>query len=104
MAKSKSGGGANSRQVKQVKPRTGPPNTNKINPCAVAQIGTKLGNPQAVERINAGTMPQVPLGNAVALNVNGGGPGKGREVVGKSGTQAQHGSGGSPRSPGRDWA
>jgi hypothetical protein len=41
--------------------------------------------------VNAGTMPQVELGNKVALNVGGGGVGAGRTIH-KTGTQQQHGS------------
>ena len=45
----------------------------------------------------------VPFGNAVALNVKGGGPGTGRTLYGQSGSQARHGEvAGSPRPKGRD--
>ena len=42
----------------------------------------------------AGKMPGVgatKLGNEVALNVGGGGPGAGRTLYGQSGVQGQHG-------------
>jgi hypothetical protein len=88
--KSKAGGGANSRQVRKVGIKTGPASTNKMSPCAANQLGNHLGNPAAVEPLKMGTAKQVPLGNAVATNVNGGGPGKGRVLYGQSGYQAQH--------------
>lgn len=86
----KAGGGANSNKVKQVGVNVGPRSTEKISPCAVNQMGTKLGNPEAIDPLVMGTMKQVPLGNEVAKNVGKGGPGAGREVVGKSGTQGHH--------------
>jgi hypothetical protein len=88
--KSKAGGGANSRQVRKVAVKAGPPSTNKISPCAVNQLGNHVGNPEYVEKLKMGTAKQVPLGNAVATNVNGGGPGRGREIIGKSGYQGRH--------------
>lgn len=39
-----------------------------------------------------GGVGAVPLGNEVALNVKCGGPGKGYEVIGKSGQQGCHGA------------
>jgi hypothetical protein len=84
-----SGGGTGMNKNVSPKVRIGPPSTNKIDPCGVAQIGTKLGNREAVEKIHAGTMPQVQLGNAVATNVGTGGPGKGRTVA-KTGSQGHH--------------
>ena len=103
--KGKAGGGANSRQVRNVGVKTGPnaKSTTKINPCGVAQLGTHVGEVRAVEKIQAGAAPQVPLGNTVALNVNGGGPGKGRQLYGQSGTQKQTGINGSPRPPAEPW-
>jgi hypothetical protein len=98
--KSKAGGGANSRQVKQVGLKTGPNSTNKMNVKGVAQQGTKLGNREAVERIKDGTMKQVPLGNTLAPKVTQG-PG-GSRTVSKAGSQAQTGSGGPARPEGRD--
>src|SRR5262249_8222749 len=100
--KSKAGGGVNSRQVRKVGLRTGPNSTNRVSPCAVNQLGNHLGNAKAVEPIYAGTMKQVPLGNTLATNVNGGGPGKGRTLYGQSGTNAQRGTNGSPRPAGRN--
>jgi hypothetical protein len=49
-----------------------------------------------------GGMGSVPLGNQVATNVGGGGPGKGRTLYGKSGTNQQYGGvAGEPWTPGR---
>jgi hypothetical protein len=39
-----------------------------------------------------GAPGSVPLGNQLATNVGGGGPGAGRVLYGQSGTQGQHGS------------
>ena len=91
-----SGGGTGMNKNVSPKVRTGPNSTEKISPCAVNQLGTKLGNPQAIEKIVQGTMPQVPLGNTLAPKVTQG-PG-GSRTVQKSGSQAQHGpAAGSPR-------
>src|SRR6266446_674002 len=98
--KSKAGGGANSRQVKQVGLKTGGPNRAK-SPAAVNQLGTKLGNPAAVEKLDAGKALASTLGNTLAPKVTCG-PG-GSRTVQKSGSQAQHGpSAGGPRPEARD--
>jgi hypothetical protein len=81
---------------------TGQPST-RINERGVSQIGQSMGNhsmesggkplTRSVEPVragNVGAMGSVPLGNECALDVGGGGPGKGRVVYG-SGTQQQHG-------------
>jgi hypothetical protein len=96
-----SGGGINSRVVKRVGIRTGPASTNKISPRGVSQYGYATGSTLTREHsfttknsalpVNQGTMKQVPLGNAVALNVKGGGPGTGRTIH-RTGTQQLHGS------------
>ena len=98
-----SGGGLGMNKNVSPKVKAGPASTNRINPKGVAQLGPKVGERRAVEKISAGTVPQVPLGNAVATNVNGGGPGKGREIIGKSGTQGVTGSGGPAKPSGRAW-
>jgi hypothetical protein len=85
-----SGGGTGMNKIKQVGVNVGPRSTEKISPCAANQLGTKLGNAQAIDPLVMGTMKQVPLGNEVAKNVGTGGPGKGREIIGKSGTQGHH--------------
>jgi hypothetical protein len=96
-----SGGGINSRVVKRVGVRTGPASTNKISPRGVSQYGYATGSTLTREHsfttknsalpVNQGTMKQVPLGNAVALNVKGGGPGTGRTTY-RTGYQGQHGA------------
>jgi hypothetical protein len=52
----------------------------------------------------AGSPGSIPLGNRVALNVQGGGPGKGRDVMrtGSQGTHGQPASGNPP--PQRDFS
>src|SRR5262245_10088871 len=88
MAKARSGGGITSNKLVRPSVKVGPPSTNKVNPERVAQIGaeTQFTKPPLI----TGTMPQVPLGNAVALNVGAGGPGTGRTIY-KTGSQSQHG-------------
>ena len=69
------------------------PSPRAINPCAVAQLGSKQGRPKAVEPIKAGRgYNPVKFGNEVALNCAGpkAGPGCDREVQ-KSGSQGVHG-------------
>ena len=94
-------GGAFSKRVKQVPIRPGPPSTEKINPKGVAQLGGKVGEKRAVEKIHAGTMSQVPPGNLVAAKTVCK-PGGSRDVH-RSGMQGQHGpSAGGPRPEPRD--
>jgi hypothetical protein len=90
---SKAGGGPNSRVVKQVGSRTGAA-ARGINPGHVAQHGRALGNKAMNDpkRFNPAepkftqSRQSVRLGNEVAKNVGGGGPGSGRSVM-KSGSQ-----------------
>jgi hypothetical protein len=68
-----------------------------MRPRGVSQIGESIGNKSTEtgkvkgipsEKIQGARLPaglSVPLGQAVALNVAGGGPGKGRDYVSKSG-------------------
>src|SRR6266581_5079270 len=94
---SKAGGGPNSKQVKQVGLKTGSANRAK-SPAAVNQLGNHLGNGVAVAKLDTGAaLPGAKLGNEVARNVGVGGPGKGRQLYGQSGTQQQYGSGGPAR-------
>jgi hypothetical protein len=96
---SKSGGGSTSRNVVRPGMRNGQPST-RINPRGVSQIGSSMSNhsmdssgkklTKSVEPVRGASMPGVKLGNEVAKNVGGGGPGAGRQVMG-SGTQGQHG-------------
>jgi hypothetical protein len=97
------GGGIGSRAVsKPTTYFTGQPST-RINERGVSQIGQQMGNhsmdsggkplTKSVEPVRAGAMGgpgSTKLGNECALNVGGGGPGKGRVVYG-SRTQQQHG-------------
>jgi hypothetical protein len=96
-----SGGGYNSKQVKKVGVKSGAPSTNKISPRGVSQFGYATGGRLRREGsftgdstslpVNAGVMPQVPMGNKVALNVGKGGPGAGRSVMAR-GSQGVHGN------------
>jgi hypothetical protein len=95
------GGGVNSKQHVKPTVRGGPSVTKKINVEAASAQGAKRGN-QSMGGVTSPTnkaarpplveakVPQVPSGNAVALNVGRGGPGAGR-VVHSSGSQSQHG-------------
>ena len=95
------GGGYGSRVVTQPSVKTGPASTNKISERGVSQIGAAQGSRlkdgsyttvNSAVSARAGTMPQVELGNKVALNVVGkAAPGAGREVH-RSGSQGTHGS------------
>jgi hypothetical protein len=95
-----SGGGLSSNKLVRPGVKTGPASTNKISPRGVSQYGYSTGSKLAragsftaensALPVNAGTMPQVPMGNAVALNVGKGGPGTGRTTY-RSGYQALHG-------------
>jgi hypothetical protein len=89
--------------------------SQKIGPGGVAQYGSSIGDHVAGldggskstgyrgDPVVVGTRPSVALGNEVALNVGGGGPGTGRTVTGKSGTNAQYGPPeGKPKPQGRD--
>jgi hypothetical protein len=99
------GGGIGSRVVKEVGYRTGKPAT-RISPGGASQIGESVGNkatdsnrmlrksadPVREGSFPAGSIGAVKLGNEVARNVCGGGPGKGRELLGKSGTNQVYGA------------
>jgi hypothetical protein len=94
------GGGIQSNKLVRPNVRTGPASTNKIDPRGVSQYGYATGSTlrqagsftgkNSALPVNAGTASQVPMGNAVALNVGKGGPGTGRAVY-RSGYQALHG-------------
>jgi hypothetical protein len=95
-----SGGGLTSNKLVRPGVRTGPASTNKISPRGVSQYGYATGaeiewagshgTRNTALPVNEGTMKQVPLGNQVALNVKGGGPGTGRTVM-RTGSQSLHG-------------
>ena len=96
----RSGGGATMNKNVRVPIRTGERTANKVSPGAVSQIGHAQGNhamdkgtvKRPAEPLVTGKIAQpVPLGNAKALDVGGGGVGTGRTVH-KSGSQATHGT------------
>ena len=88
MAKIKSGGGITSNKFVQPNIRTGSPNKG-TSPAAADQLGQSVSFKR--EQVEMGRAYQgTPLGNEIALNVKGGGPGKGREVF-RSGSQGRHG-------------
>jgi hypothetical protein len=99
-----SGGGFGSRNVKEVPVRVAQKPTG-VNPGAVAQFGSAIGNHSTEQGRNLSykgepyrekTPIGVPLGNAVALNIGKGGVGTGRTLYGQSGSQRQYG----PAAPG----
>jgi hypothetical protein len=110
----KKGGGIGSRQVREVPVRNGR-DAQEMRVRGVSQYGQSIGNKAtmtgkirgaAAEKVQGARLPpalSVPLGNAVALNVQGGGPGKGRDYVSKSGSNCVTGPvAGSVRPAGRD--
>jgi hypothetical protein len=83
-----SGGGIQSNKLVRPSVQTGDARTaRKMNPGAVDQLGQSLHFRR--DPLQQGTMPQVPLGNEVALNSKSS-PGQGRTIH-ASGSQAQHG-------------
>jgi hypothetical protein len=113
----RAGGGIGSRVNVEKPVRVGDRSRN-VNPRSVSQIGQSLGNKATdsggktvrnpTETFYGGRAPQggpggIPLGNAKALDVGGGGVGKGRDYVSKSGSNCVHGPvTGTPRPQGRD--
>jgi hypothetical protein len=108
----KPAGGPKSKNIVEPRVRTGT-GPRSARPAGVAQIGTSWGNHATSlggsstnyrgERLhNDRTFQPVPFGNAVALNVKGGGPGTGRTIH-EHGSQCQTGpvNPGSPRPAGR---
>ena len=103
MAKAVSGGGINSRVVKQVDIKSGSPNLTAYSPRGVSQIGAAQGS--RLDRAGSFTtrnsaLPYsdgqkrdfVPLGNSLTNNIGPGGPGSGRVFYGQGGTQQMHGA------------
>ena len=99
--KARSGGGPNMNKNVKVTPTGGSPNTRKVSMSGAAHIGRSVGNHvmgnggREVKRndppLYTEARAAVPMGNEVAKNVQGGGPGKGYVNHGPSGTQGQHG-------------
>jgi len=97
-----SGGGITSNKLVHPNVRTGPASSNKMDPRGVSQYGYAPGSTldkagsfttkNSALSVNVGTMPQVELGNKVALNVGKGGVGTGRTLYGQGGTQQMHGA------------
>src|SRR5260370_39981108 len=97
----RSGGGATSNKRFKPTVRGGPPNTKVISVSAAGSIGRSKGDHvgsgggKTVTRprdpLIQRNAPQVPMGNAVALNASGAkaGPGAGRIWHGQSGSQSQ---------------
>jgi hypothetical protein len=91
------GGGVGSSVNREVGVRTGK-GAQEMRVRGVSQYGSAMGNHVtdggrklrgASERVQGARLPgqlSVPLGNEVALNVGGGGPGKGRDFVSRSGS------------------
>lgn len=90
MSRPKSGGGETMN--KNVRPgvRWGKDTLNKVSPAGTYMLGSAM-DPKAVKPLFEGKAKDyVELGNKLALNVNGGGPGVGREVF-RAGSQGTHG-------------
>jgi len=109
----KPGGGIQSRQKREVGNRTGAPR-ERIRPTGVAQYGQAQGDHVTEQGatgyggVKAHTGKpgyQSELGNKVALNVGGGGPGTGRTTY-PTGSQCKTGDGGpalKPQDPMAAW-
>jgi hypothetical protein len=99
MSRIKSGGGLTSNKLVNVGVKSGPPRTNIVSPASASQLGQSV--PFKRDPLPIGTGAQVPMGNAVALNVGKGGPGAGRTTH-PCGSQGTHGPtvAGEPRQPG----
>jgi hypothetical protein len=94
--------GARSKNVTERPVRTGR-GAQEMRVRGVSQYGSAMGNHVtdggrklrgASERVQGARLPgqlSVPLANALALNVGGGGPGKGRDFVSKSGSNCVSG-------------
>ena len=103
MAKPVSGGGINSRVVKQVDIKSGSPNLTAYSPRGVSQLGAAQGSmlskqgsftsrPSAAPLSEGQKRDFVPLGNSLTNNIGPGGPGTGRTLYGQGGTQQMHGA------------
>jgi len=103
MAKTLSGGGITSNKLVREGVRGGSPNLTAYSPRGVSQLGISQGS--TLSKTGAFTTQNsalplsdgqqrdfVPLGNQLATNVGGGGPGTGRTLYGQGGTQQMHGA------------
>jgi hypothetical protein len=89
--KAKSGGGITSNKNRNVRQNVAPRTTNVINPNQPDFLGQATAFPKGpwVER----KAPDfAPMGNALTNNVGKGGPGTGRTIYGKSGSQGCYGT------------
>ena len=101
MAKSRiTGGGIQSSVNRKVGVKTGSRTTTPVDPAGLSQYGTAQGGRikgtgsftginSAKDVFERAKQAAEPMGNAVALNVKGGGPGKGYVVM-RSGSQGRH--------------
>jgi hypothetical protein len=115
LSKGGAGGGLGSKALgKTTQYFTGQP-SQRVSPKGVSQFGESIGNHatdsakvlrggvEATRIGMMGGMGAVKLGNEVALNVGGGGPGTGRVLLGQSGTNQQYGpAAGKPAPQGKD--
>jgi hypothetical protein len=95
-----SGGGIQSNKLVNVGVKSGPPRTNVVSPASADQVGQTVAFKK--DPLPIRTAQQVPMGNAVALNVGAGKPGAGRTIhrCGSQGLQGPVNPGHSP--PARD--
>ena len=69
--------------------KAGSRSTNAVNPGAVDRLGQQVVFTKPAPPMQTPVQAAVPLGNELALNVGGGGPGTGRKVM-PTGSQGQH--------------
>jgi hypothetical protein len=102
MARGKSQG-IQSRNNREVGQRLGNAKGNAKGPGGVNQIGAHWGSHVTNKResssyrgdpldLGSGYNSGVPFGNTLTTNVGGGGPGKGRDIINKCGSQGTYGS------------
>ena len=84
-----SGGGIASNKNVRVGVKAGSRSTNAVNPGAVDRLGQQVVFTKPAPELEKAVQAPVPLGNELALNVGGGGPGTGRKVM-PSGSQGSH--------------
>jgi hypothetical protein len=111
--KARSGGGLTSNKLVRPGIKSGSRNLKAVPPTHASHIGRSVGNHGMDGDMKRPPTPGpvakrdfVPMGNQLVNNVGKGGPGTGRILHGKSGTQTQYGpanpgvQGGSPFLPG----